>query len=134
MGEITKEELQQFTDAYKQFNVLFEKILVTQTTLVEQQEKIVNRVYNGMAKDIVDGIKQDITVCTNSIGQNISETLKNTNSMKDDIKFSKWFISITSLLVVVVTVLATVILRGLDNRKVFKDEIQQIISEIKVSK
>lgn len=134
MSEITKEELQQFTDTYKQFNVLFEKILVTQTTLVEQQEKIVNRIYNGMAKDIVDGVKLDLDVCTTSIGKNIKDTLENTNNMKDDIKFSKWFIGVTSLLVVVVTVITTVILRGIDNRKLFKEEIKEIIQEVKAIK
>ena len=51
-------------------------------------------------------------------------------SIKRDIEIAKWFIGIVGL----ATVVATVVLRGLDNRALFRTEVKQVVQELVTEK
>lgn len=124
MSDITKEELAAQNELYSKNNVLFEKLLATQDKIIEQQEKIANRLYNGMAKEISDAVIQKCTSCSekvtsklNDISNNLDSTDKEGTvasrllSISKDSKTNKgyaekaaWFIGITGFVVIVVEV------------------------------
>lgn len=60
----------------------------------------------------------------------LSESLGILSTIKRDIEISKWFISIVGLAIVV----ATVVLRGIDNRVIFKQEVKEVVHELKADK
>lgn len=57
--------------------------------------------------------------------KSLADSIATLNGVKDDIKFSKWFI----MSVGAVTIVATVLLRGLDNRNLFKEGVKSIVAE-----
>lgn len=152
-GEVTKEQLDVFMSIYKESNVLFEKLLATQTTLIDQQEKIVGRLYNGLAKDIASEVTKQIGDCSKNCGQKIDKLndeiansdnensvvhklnsiKKDTSDNKENIKISKFFIGGTALAIVIVTVICTVVFRGIDNRKLMKQQIEEIVTDIRAN-
>jgi len=56
----------------------------------------------------------------------IELSAKQVNGMKDDIKHAKWFIGIAGALGLAISIFATVVLRGIDNRNLFNNQIQKI--------
>lgn len=151
MSNISKEELAAQNELYSKNNVLFEKLLATQDKIIEQQEKITNRLYNGMSREIADDVVERCTSCSDKVMvklNDITGSLDSTDKegtiatrllgISKDAKANKgyaekamWFIGIVGFATIIITVLATVILRGIDNRRLFKTEIQEIVSELK---
>ena len=152
MSDISKEELSAFSETYSKINVLFEKILLTQEQLIERQEKITTRLYNGLAKDIADVVSAKIIVCNDktveklhdikvsmdstdlegSIASRMLATSKEVSVCKGYMDKAVWFIGIIGLAIIIVTSTITIIGRGIDNRKLFKAEIADIVKELVV--
>jgi len=59
--------------------------------------------------------------------KSLSESMEAVASIRQDITFVKWFVGIIGLAIVV----ATVVLRGIDNRQLFKNEVKQIVQELR---
>lgn len=58
--------------------------------------------------------------------KSLSESVQTVVSIKRDIEFVKWFVGIVGLAIIV----ATVVLRGIDNRFLFKTEVKEVVKEI----
>lgn len=150
MGEqISKEELKTLLDTYKEVNTLFESISKTQEVVAEKQDRIMARLYNGMSKEIINELKEELGGCTEEILEKVNK-IENSLINKEDegsvasrldsinsnasvgkgyAEKAAWFVGVVAILIVVVTTLSTVILRGIDNRKLFKEEIKEAMVE-----
>ena len=60
----------------------------------------------------------------------LNEKIESICAIKKDIDFVKILVTVVSVAIVI----ATVILRGLDNRQLFKSEVKQIVQEITAKK
>lgn len=150
MSEISREQLEAFTEATIKSATELEKIVSALHIVVEKQDKIVDRIFNGMVEEIVIGVTNNynhthketidslkrIEDCNaknvEKIPAVINEIITNSDIAKD-IQHVKWFVTIVGIVIIV----ATVILRGLDNRTALNNEIIEFrkaiaeISEIK---
>ena len=137
MSEITREELTAFTSSHEKVAVVLEKIANQLETIALKQDKLVDKFDNGVVKEIIQGVtnnyntvhketidhlsRMESAIANNNvifvekIPQEITEKLNNSEIAKDIAKV-KWFIGIVGLVIIV----ATVILRGLDDRLVTK--------------
>ena len=133
-GEISKEALEAFTLATIKSATELEKIVSSLQVIVEKQDKIVDRVFNGMVHEIVDGItknydnthKETVTtlcelknavennrvILTEKVPIQIAEKLS-VSSISEDIKHTKWIVAIATGVIIVVTVMFK--LMGYDN-------------------
>lgn len=118
-------------------------------TIVDRENKIYERLYNGLSKEITSSIVtsvekvQELVTETKesqshqcaSARENMSEVLddklKNCDMAKD-IGYTKWFVGIVGLIIVVVTV----VLNGIDRRNEgytlmnqFKNELSHVTSD-----
>jgi len=127
MSEITKEELLAFTDAHAKSAIALEAIANRLTDLTAKQDKMIDKITNGLANHIIDGV-------TANYNQTHKETIKaletlnakceilptkliekvNNSTMAKNIERAAWFIGIVGLAIIV----ATVVLRGLDDRSI----------------
>jgi hypothetical protein len=60
--------------------------------------------------------------------KSLSESMTAISSIKKDIEYVKIIVGAVGLVIVI----ATVILRGIDNRRLFKSEVKEIVQELKV--
>ncbi len=65
----------------------------------------------------------------NSLKQLVEQN-KAVYEIKKDIEFAKWFIAIVSL----VTMTATVVLRGIDNRHIISQQVREVYKEMQNDK
>lgn len=112
-------------------------------TIVERENKIYERLYNGLAKDIsnsittaIDALKESVDVSKEKqttqcaaasplLSGTLNTALENC-SMSKDIGHVKWFVGIVGVVIVV----ATVILGGIDRRNEAYDIVNKIKSEL----
>lgn len=138
-NEISKEQLIAFTEATTKSATELEKIVSALHLIVEKQDKIVDRIFNGMVDEIVEGVTKNYNAvhketvecllrlekCNAEIKENfpehIEKKLQNSPWAKD-IEHTKWFIAIVGIVVIV----ATVILRGLDTRVCMSSELTEL--------
>ena len=133
-GEISKEALEAFTLATIKSATELEKIVSSLQTVVEKQDKIVDRVFNGMVHEIVDGITKNYdnthretistlaelkcsiennrTILTDKVPAQIAEKLA-VSEIATDMKHTKWIVGIATIVIIAVTVMFR--LMGYDN-------------------
>jgi hypothetical protein len=123
LGEITKEELLAFTESNIAQAKALTKICDALDDISIKLDKMIEKFNNGLrsdiVRDIVGGGDQKTTL--NAIKQDTADNKQNIREMK-------FLVGIVSLAIVIATVTTTVILRGIDNRKLFS-EFQQVITE-----
>jgi len=125
MSNITKEDLQAFSETNNKVIVLFEKILATQEQVTERQEKITARLYNGLAKDIASGVIDKINSCAEKTDEKLNKIQLNLDStetegtiasrllvISKDSKTNKgyaekvaWFVGIIGLVIIICEVI-----------------------------
>lgn len=137
-SEISREQLEAFTEATIKSATELEKIVASLHIIVEKQDKIVDRIFNGMVDEIVKGVtvnynnthKETIDClsrlekCNEEIRNNFSNDIEKklqNSSWAKDIEHTKWFIAIVGVVIIV----ATVLLRGLDNKTLLNQEAEQ---------
>ena len=135
----TKEEIDALISVQTRATEQMITIATTLRQIAEDEKEVLHKLSNGIRKEIVDGVKLEMTICneklTNELTQ-VHEMLSERGSVikriDDNINYTKWFIGIIG----VVVVIATVILRGLDTintQRLFnadKMTIQQLHSEL----
>lgn len=127
MAEITREELQAFTEAHTKSSVALEKIAEKLTDITTKQDKLIDKLTNGITTSIITGVTDNyntvhketimslsrIETGQKDIRENmpnvVEEKIKNSN-MARDIEHTKWFVAIVGIVVVV----AMVILRSIE--------------------
>jgi hypothetical protein len=143
-NEISKAELLAVIEVMSKNATQLENIANSFRTTCEELKEINQRLNNG----IVDDIKEAVTGKVNNIVDEVKEVkdiVSNNYSniltlidpekgfpvvkssvlaTKEDIGKAKWFIGIIGFAIIV----STVILRGIDNRKSFNEELKQTIT------
>lgn len=115
-----------------------EKVVSYLKSVVEKQDKIVDRIFNGMVHEIVDGVCQNY----NNVHKETIDSLKrieecNKESRKEiisvsaDAKHAKWFVAIVILVTVVVNVLMTNIERKSNINTQTQAIVKELIKEVK---
>jgi hypothetical protein len=143
MSEISKEELNAFTEAHIKSSVALEKIAERLENILNSQEVIVAKMTNGMPDTIIKGVvdnynntHKETVKSLERIEAKLSQTpvdvieKVSNSSIAKDIEHVKWFVGIVGVVVIV----ALVILRGLemsDTMKKFESIHQQTISQSK---
>lgn len=124
-GEISKEELSVLTQTTIKYATELEKIVSSLQLVVEKQDKIVDRVFNGMVHEIVDGITKNYdnthketvvaletlrnavevnrNILVDKIPEQITTQLQN-SSIARDVEHTKWFVAIISIISILVVV------------------------------
>jgi hypothetical protein len=139
MDVISKEELKAFTEAHEKTATVLEKIAGQLESITVTQNKLVDSLTNGIADKIIEGVTKNynsvhketieslkrLEECSKEVPVKIKESFDNT-SMAKDISFTKWFVGIVGAVVIV----ATIILRGIDNRSIMNKENIQIIKTL----
>jgi len=116
MSDITKDQIE----------ILIETIGKNATNNESVAENL--RELASIQKEIKDALVS-IADCAKQDGPiKVTHTL--VTGMSVDIKHSKWFIVIVSLLTAVVITLATVILRGIDNRNLINEQVKKISKRV----
>lgn len=135
-NEINKEHLEAFTEATIKSATALEKIVSTLELIIEKQDKMLDRIFNGMIDEIIGGVTTNYNVshketvdclkrleqCSIHMKENFPDNLEQklrTSSWAEDIKYTKWFVAVVGIVVII----ATVILNALDNRAVLRNEI-----------
>lgn len=77
MSEITKEEILAFTEAHKQTALALEHIARGLEDIVTKQDKVLDKLSNGFAKDI-----SDVKIASGQIMSTCSGISKDTNLMR----------------------------------------------------
>ena len=108
MSEITKEELNAFTEANTKVAIQLEKIATSLEGIVTNQDKVVTRLYNGLSKEITDKVEKQCNGCKEEnvgkldlIHKDVKEGNKDVNYIK--IAFTI-FVSLCALAIVVTQV------------------------------
>jgi len=119
-----------------------EQMITIATTLrqiAEDEKEVLHKLSNGLRKEIIDGVKLEMAICNEKFSNELTQVHEMLNErgvtikrIDDNINYTKWFIGIIG----VVVVIATVILRGMDamhNQRIFdadKITIQQLHGEL----
>jgi hypothetical protein len=144
MSDISREELGAFTEANSKLSVALEKITDALILITQKQDKILDKISNGMIGEIVNGVnshyndvhKETIsslgrveanqgtikTLITDQVPTSIGTKLDN-STIARDIQHVKWFVAIVGLLIII----ATTVVRGLDNRDILNKHDQPLI-------
>jgi len=122
MNELTKDEFRALLEIQAKNVEQLTTIANHLAIMVDTQNDIHARLYNGMTKEIVDNINLTVRDCNkhcseahtelkttlSTIPTNVDEKLRNSDISKD-IKHAKWFIAVTCILIVVSTVTIKII-------------------------
>lgn len=112
-GEITREELNAFTEANKQNALVMNDVLA----LIEEEEGKIDKLtikIDDNKKEIIDTI---VGITPEGTKTTLSAVKKDTGSMCNDARMTKYFIGAISLVVIISTVITTIIIRGSWNRE-----------------
>ena len=101
---ITKTELEAFTIATTKSTAILEKISGTLTQFSIQNEKVVARLYNGISKEIVEGIIKEME------SEDEVNELENQKLVDNQIKISKSIVDLTVLITNMKKGLATILI------------------------
>lgn len=135
-NEINKEHLEAFTEATIKSATVLEKIVSTLEIIIEKQDKLLDRIFNGMIDEIISGVTNNynnshketvdclnrLEQCNTHMKENFPDDIEQklrTSPWAEDIKYTKWFVAIVGIVVII----ATVILNALDNRVTLRNEI-----------
>jgi hypothetical protein len=103
-SEFTKEELNALmsvqSKAVEQQVVIAERLKV----IVDNQEKTLARLQNGLAKEI----SEKVNACTNDVKEDISEVRSDTSKIKSDTTWMKWLFGSVGLVVALSMVIINV--------------------------
>lgn len=120
MENITKEELLAMISTQSKATEQMVIIANYLREITEEQKKITERLTNGVKKEIVENVAKELQVCNikltdevEKIDKMLTERGSIITNIAGDINFTKWFIGIIGIVVVI----ATVILRGIDATK-----------------
>lgn len=146
MAEITREELIALTESNSKIAVALDRIASRLEDVTTKQEKILDKLSNGMSQTIINGVTTNynnahkdtiasldrIEKYNQGLDSFLDHKLDN-SSIAKDIDRVKWFIGVVSLVIIV----ATVVLRGIDNRVIRTGEekkLMQYLEEINKTK
>ena len=146
MSDISREELISFTEAHSKSAIALEKITEALESITEKQDKIIDRMTNGVTDTIVKGVVENYnavhketissldrieegqvtikTILDNKVPEIVQNTLGN-SSIARDIQHVKWFVAIFGLIIMV----ATIVVRGLDNRSIVSQHDQTMMAQ-----
>lgn len=142
-NEVTKEELKAMIEVQSKNVEQLTVIANHLSTIVERENKIYERLYNGLSKEIsgaiivmIEKLKEEVeetkkgqtTQCaaaTTTLKTTFAEELSN-SSIAKDIGHVKWFIGIVGVVIIV----ATVILNGIGRKNEGYDLLKQIKYEL----
>jgi len=109
-----------------------ERIIETQNHITLLQEKLVEKLSNGMKKEIAHEVVTELTLSCEPLMANIKkgcELMQDRtpliHKIAEDIDRVKWFIGIVGFVIVV----STVILRGIDSKILFNDRTNSLQQE-----
>jgi hypothetical protein len=135
MADISREELIAFTVSHEKVAVVLDKIATQLELIATKQDKLIEKLQNGITETIINGVVRDYNIthketieCLQRIelaNKDMKDkfpievaTQINNSSVAKDVGYAKWFILIVGLIVIV----ASVILRGIDNKIITKQE------------
>lgn len=151
MSDISREELAAFTEAHSKTAVALEKITGTLEDITQKQDKLVDRMTNGVTDSIITGVVSNYETTHKGTIASLDRIESYTKEMKDalilrlptlveeklnnsdmakDIQHTKWFIGIVGAAIVVAMVIIRVIGTALnaniveDNSKVLQHMLE----------
>jgi|WetSurSiteA1Bulk_404760.scaffolds.fasta_scaffold30278_4 hypothetical protein len=132
MENITKEELMAMIATQSKATEQMVIIANYLREITEEQKKITERLTNGVKKEITESITKELQICNVKLTDEVEQIDKMLTdrgavitNISNDISFTKWFIGIVGIVVVI----ATVILRGIDatkNEAVHQQDVMDI--------
>jgi hypothetical protein len=126
MADISREELAAFTEAHTKSAVAMEKITDALENLTKNQDKLLDKMTNGMSDSIIGGVTANydstqkstveclerIESAITSIPSMIDDKIEN-SSISRDAEHTKWLVGIIGFVIIVCVVIMRVI--GNDN-------------------
>ena len=119
-NSITRAEIIAYTESNIKTATALEKIAGIMAESSESLTKINTRLYNGLSKEIIEAIVKQCMSCTQDTlegEKDIKETLKeikeNTTATRSDSSNLKLFVGVISIVIVVVTSIVNIIIKGL---------------------
>jgi Na+/phosphate symporter len=138
-NEITKDELNAFTAAHEKTATVLEKIAGQLEQIVTKIDKVADKLDNGITDVIIDGVTKNYNqvhketidslnrienatvIVVEKVPEKVKEIISNSEISKD-IQHVKWFVGIVGI----VTIIALVIIRGMDSHMVVSAERAQL--------
>ena len=126
MSDISREELVAFTEAHSKSAIALEKITESLEHIAKSQEKILEKVANGLANAIIIGVtenynnvhKETITSlgriestmidCSSKMAGVVEDKVEN-SAMSKDVEHTKWLVGIIGIVIIVCVVIMRVI-------------------------
>ena len=154
MSEVSKEELIAFTEAHSKSAVALERITETLENITQKQDKIIDKMSNGLSEVIIRGIvdnyasihketvadliriecnQKDIKeAILSKIPEVVSEKLTNSGIAKD-LGYIKWFIGIVGMVIIVATVILKLMGASVESRiaTTQAESLQKMLQEYK---
>ena len=125
-GEVTKQDLEMLMSNQEKYTQQMVLIATRLQGISETNQKIVDKMMNGMTRDIVEGVIAGVDAREavqaerrKDWGEKITRTDKN-------IERAAWFIGIVGLVIVV----ATVTINGIDRRNNLNDDFKRMKQEL----
>lgn len=130
MSDISREELVAFTEAHSKTAVALDKITGTLEAITQKQDRLVEKMTNGITDSIVDGVVSNYENTHKGTVASLDRIESYTKEMKDalilrlptlveeklrnsdmakDIQHTKWFVGIVGVAIIVAMVIIRVI-------------------------
>jgi hypothetical protein len=106
---LTRDELYAFTEAHKEQALALAKVCDNLTTISTKLDKLVEKLDNGIKKEIMESI-----VGVGDEHTTLNLIKKDTADNKRNIEYAKWFVGIIALVIIIVNV----VVRGIDTRMI----------------
>jgi len=157
MSDISREELAAFTEAHSKTAVALEKITGTLEIITQKQDKLVEKMTNGVTDSIVHGVVSNYesthkgTIASLDRIENYTKEMKDAlilrlpslvedklknSDMAKDIQHTKWFVGIVGAAIIVAMVIIRVIGTALnpniveDNSKVLQHMLEVHMQQV----
>jgi len=126
MADISREELVAFTEAHSKSAVALEKITEALEGLTKNQDKLLDKMTNGMSDSIIGGVvanyenthketieslnrlEASMKDCSIRLPALVDERIKN-STMSRDVEHTKWLVGIVGLVIIICVVIMRVI-------------------------
>jgi len=152
---ITREELKAIVETQSKATEQMVLVAKSLSDILFEQKKLTEKLANGTLKEAIQQILEHVDSRFDFMNKELAEHRHHINtcqdkfieimqefkpkviadipvikegleSMRDDIKFSKWFIGIVGIVVIV----ATTIVRGMDNRSLTDYQIKTLVAHV----
>ncbi len=126
-SEITKEDIQSLMANQERYTQQMMLIATKLTDIADSNKKIVEKITNGLTKDIIDAISKKIDEKEAVQADRRHEWGVSIKKAAEGVDRIWWFVGIVGLVIII----ANVVIRGVDTQAISRDTVKHIIAEIK---